>query len=266
MAKARHDTGSVQFIGTATVLIRLGDFTILTDPNFIHKHEYIHLGYGLKAMRRTDPAMEVEDLPELDFILLSHFHEDHFDRVAQESFDKSTRIITNPGSKRALERRGFTNVESLTTWATKEKIKGDSALIVTAAPGRHGPGLADTFLPDVMGTILTLHTADDRSFRIYITGDTLLFEKIHEIPERYPDIDLALVHLGGTRIFGMLLTMDGEQGRKLLEIVQPKISIPIHYDDYTVFRSPLDDFRIEAKAAGLEPNIRYLNRGETYRF
>jgi hypothetical protein len=38
---------SILFIGTATVLIRYGGFTILTDRNFVHRAEYVHLGYGL---------------------------------------------------------------------------------------------------------------------------------------------------------------------------------------------------------------------------
>jgi hypothetical protein len=37
--------GSVQFIGTATVLLRYGGLTILTDPNFLHKGDHVHLGY-----------------------------------------------------------------------------------------------------------------------------------------------------------------------------------------------------------------------------
>jgi hypothetical protein len=29
--------GRLTFIGTATTLLRLGDFTLLTDPNFLHR-------------------------------------------------------------------------------------------------------------------------------------------------------------------------------------------------------------------------------------
>jgi len=47
--------GSVQFIGTATVLIRFRGMTILTDPNFLHKGEHVHLGYGLKSERHAGP-------------------------------------------------------------------------------------------------------------------------------------------------------------------------------------------------------------------
>jgi hypothetical protein len=62
-------TGSVTFIGNATVLIRYAGLTILTDPTFIHKHEQVSIGYGLHTTRLTDPAMDIRDLPPLDFIL-----------------------------------------------------------------------------------------------------------------------------------------------------------------------------------------------------
>jgi len=40
------ETGSLLFIGTATVLLRYAGFTILTDPNFLHQGDRVHLGYG----------------------------------------------------------------------------------------------------------------------------------------------------------------------------------------------------------------------------
>jgi len=57
------DDNSVLFIGTATVLIRYGDMTILTDPNFLHKGGRVPLGYGLSAERLTEPAINIENLP-----------------------------------------------------------------------------------------------------------------------------------------------------------------------------------------------------------
>src|SRR4051794_10084859 len=76
------------FVGTATMLLRFGDLRILTDPNFIHAGEEIPLGYGLSTHRLTNPAMEIDALPDLDLVLLSHFHADHFDRVAEEKLDR----------------------------------------------------------------------------------------------------------------------------------------------------------------------------------
>jgi hypothetical protein len=58
-ASADMSTGSIFFIGTATVLIRYAGFTVLTDPNFIHMHEKVDLGYGLSATPQTNPALEI---------------------------------------------------------------------------------------------------------------------------------------------------------------------------------------------------------------
>jgi L-ascorbate metabolism protein UlaG (beta-lactamase superfamily) len=38
---------SLTFIGTATTVLRLGGFTLLTDPNFLHRGQRAYLGYGL---------------------------------------------------------------------------------------------------------------------------------------------------------------------------------------------------------------------------
>jgi L-ascorbate metabolism protein UlaG (beta-lactamase superfamily) len=54
---------SLQFIGNATTLLRLGPFTILTDPNFLHRGQWAYLGHGLASRRRLDPALRIEDLP-----------------------------------------------------------------------------------------------------------------------------------------------------------------------------------------------------------
>jgi hypothetical protein len=52
---ATEANGTVQFIGTATVLIRYQGLTILTDPNFLHKGDHVHLGYGL-TVRAPDQS------------------------------------------------------------------------------------------------------------------------------------------------------------------------------------------------------------------
>src|SRR4051812_48277071 len=59
---------TLDFIGTATTLIRLGSFTVLTDPNFLHRGQRAYLGKGLWSRRLTDPAIEPEDVPTLDAV------------------------------------------------------------------------------------------------------------------------------------------------------------------------------------------------------
>lgn len=267
-AAANEPNGNVQFIGTATVLIRYRGLTIMTDPNFLHKGEHVHLGYGLTSQRRTNPAIDFDKLPPIDLVILSHMHDDHFDKLVQEKLPRNTPIVTNKEASEALKRLGFTQRFALSVWDRLEVTKGEARVRITAAPGRHGAAGVSVLLPKVMGSVLDFGAnADTPDYRMYISGDTLVYDDIQTIPQRFPGIDLALLHLGGTRILGVFkVTMDGKDGVQMLQIIRPKKAIPIHYNDYDVFKSPLADFAREVKAAGLEEGVVYLEHGESYTF
>lgn len=259
--------GSIFFIGTATVIIRFGGFTILTDPNFLHAGDHVHLGYGLTSERLTEPAINIEDLPPIDFCVLSHYHGDHFDQIVEEKLRRDMPIITTNSAVVELESRKFTGGIGLETWENVTVEKGDYQVRITSMPGQHGPGIVDFALPDVMGSVLDFETkSDDRLMRLYISGDTLLIDELREIPRRFPDIDIGLFHLGGTRVLGIMVTMDDEQGVEAVKLINPETAIPIHYNDYDVFKSPLEDFKSAAEKAGLTEKIVYLSHGDTYNF
>lgn len=257
---------SIFFVGTATVILRHAGFTVLTDPNFLHKGDHVHLGYGLTSRRLTDPAIGIDDLPPIDVVVLSHLHEDHFDRLVAERLDKTLPIVTTPSAARKLRRMGFAEARGLETWEAIELERGDALMRITSAPGRHGPPIVAKLLPEVMGSVLDFPGSIGRDLRLYISGDTLVYDALREIPRRFPGIDLALLHLGGTRILGILVTMDGRQGVDAIRVVMPRQAVPIHFDDYTVFKSPLAEFLGAVERAGLASRVRVVNRGETYAF
>ena len=255
--------GSLTFVGTATTVLRLGGFTVLTDPNFLHRGERAYLGYGLSSRRRTDPMAIPEDLRGLDAVVLSHLHGDHFDRRARAQLPRSVPIATTGPAERRLRKWGFTAATALDTWDSWTTTRGDELLRVTAVPGRHGPPLLHRALPPVMGSILELERGDRTQLRVYLTGDTLCGTYLRPIHERYPDIDAMVIHLGGTRIAGVLVTLDAEQGADVVELIRPALTVPVHYDDYGVFRSPLSHFQHTMRARGLDASLRVVLRGET---
>jgi L-ascorbate metabolism protein UlaG (beta-lactamase superfamily) len=94
-----------------------------------------------------------------------------------------------------------------------------------------------------------------------------MYDGVREIPRRYPDIDLGVLHLGGTTILGVLMvTMDRRQGTDLLEAVRPARAVPIHFDDYEAFKSPLSDFQHEVERGGLAATVTDVARGQTLTF
>ncbi|KAK5938508.1 hypothetical protein PMZ80_009479, partial [Knufia obscura] len=294
-------------------------FTLMTDPNFLHAGDHVHLGPGVTGTRQTNPAVNLEDLPQVDAILLSHYHADHFDEKVETSLRRDLPIITTPHAKDHLANKAsesFTNVHALDFWQdltvdfltsqTTSATLPKPQIHVTGMPGTHVPpgplAAANDLLgavPPTNGWMLELgysspqgqssqpsntsatNTSDSSStfqsgYRIYISGDTLLFDDLHKIPEMYSShtgkpIDLMLIHLGGTTIPSpkvplLMVTMDSKMGVQLMQVINADVTVPIHYDDYDVFLSPLSDFKKAVEDAGLNSKVVYLDRGEEYRF
>ena len=248
---------TLEFVGTATTLLRLGPFTLLTDPNFLHQGQLAYLGKGLFSRRLTEPSLQPDQLPPLDGVLLSHLHGDHFDRVARAGLDRELPVLTTPAASRRLGSWGFAGAHGMSVWESAEFTDGDARLTVTAVPGRHAPGVFQRVFPPVMGTVLEMD-----GFRTYVTGDTLCYPWLREVTERCGPIDAMVVHLGGTRALGLLVTMDGEQGADLVELVRPGVTVPVHHDDYTVFRSPLEDFLTACDDRDAPTRVRPVARGQ----
>ena len=219
----------------------------------------------MTGTRRTNPAIDLHHLPPIDVVLLSHYHADHFDELVEDSLRRDLPIISTPHAKSHLANKqpaseSFTAVTALDFWEEallqlpKPKDgQGEPRIKVTGMPGKHVPdgilNIANELLqavPPTNGWMLELgyavtSPADDFecSYRIYISGDTLLVSDLKKIPEMYTHagkpIDLMLVHLGGTTIPGpsmplLMVTMDATQGIELVKLIQPGLTIPIHYE------------------------------------
>ena len=132
--------GAVTFIGTATVLVQYGTLTFLTDPNFLHAGDHAHLGYGLRSKRLTNPALELSELPPLDFVLLSHHHGDHFDHLVERELDRDIPDHHRAGQRQAAPQARLSATYPLETWESMTVRRGLQWLTVTAMPARHAPG------------------------------------------------------------------------------------------------------------------------------
>ena len=254
---------TLTFGGNATALLRIGGFTLLTDPSFLRRGQRAYLGKGLWTKRLTDPALEPTQLPSLDAILLSHLHADHWDRIATATLDKDTPVVTTQEAAKALDRRGFRQTLDLTPWQRHEVTRGAETLRITSVPGEHGPGVLAKVLPPVMGSVLELVRGGEVSWRGYISGDTLFRPYLAEVLQRCGPLDVVVPHLGGTRALGFTVTMDGRQGADLVELLKPPVTVPVHFDDYDRFASPLGDFVREVAERRAPGEVRTVVRGET---
>lgn len=257
----------VRFVGNATLLIRYGPLTLLTDPNLLHRGERAYLGKGLVSRRLTEPALPEGGLPkDLDGVVLSHLHGDHFDRRARQALARDVPVATTPHAARRLQGLyGFHRAVGLRTWQEQLWGKDGTAVRVTSVPGRHaGSPLLRAALPPVMGSVVEFGPVDGPArLRMHLSGDTLVFDGLRRVRQRFPHIDLAAVHLGGTLLAGRFtVTMDGDQGARFVDMLQPRRVLPVHYEEYTAMRSPLKDFLAAADAHGVGDRVLRCRRGE----
>jgi L-ascorbate metabolism protein UlaG (beta-lactamase superfamily) len=100
------------WLGHATVLLRLGDQWILTDPVFSHRIG-IRLGRMVMGVSRVMPAFDLAALPPIDLVLISHAHFDHLDKpTLRRIVSPETRVITAKNTRRLIP-RGFGEVREL---------------------------------------------------------------------------------------------------------------------------------------------------------
>jgi L-ascorbate metabolism protein UlaG (beta-lactamase superfamily) len=98
---------------------------------------------------------------------------------------------------------------------------------------------------------------------VYISGDTVWFGALKEIPRRFR-IGTALVHLGGVRfsISGPArYTLDAPGAVSLVKAIEPRTIVPIHYDGWTHFAEPLSAIEDALRTGGFGDRLCRLPKG-----
>jgi L-ascorbate metabolism protein UlaG (beta-lactamase superfamily) len=252
----------VTHIGGPTVLIEVEGWRLLTDPTFDSAGGSYRFGWGTGSKKLTGPAIAASDLGRIDAVLLSHdHHDDNLDRAGRDLLPGAGTVVTTvPGAKRLGG-----NARGLVAWDSFQlKAEGRHTIEVTATPCRHGPPLSHPIVGEVVGFALAWEGQENGV--LWISGDTVLYDGVREVPERL-DVDTALIHLGGVRfpVSGPIhYTMTASQAIELCGELRPRVTIPIHYEGWKHFRQGRD--AIEAEFAGapqeIRDSVRWLPIGE----
>lgn len=175
---------SAAWIGHATVLLRIGGKTILTDPVM---GSHVGLGLGLATggpSRLIAPALRLSELPKLDLILISHAHYDHLDRPTLARLPKNVPVITSARTRDLIDDLGFTDVKEL-NWGDSTRIDN---LVVRAWEVRHWG--ARTQLDHHRTACSFLLEADGK--RVLFGGDTAFGRQFASAGK----VDLAVLGIG----------------------------------------------------------------------
>ena len=237
-AAALRDNASratVTWIGHSTLLVQLDGVNFLTDPTWASRSGPFS---GLVGVGRyTPPAIAFDDLPRIDFVLISHDHYDHLDEptVKHLAQEFNPRFVVPLGIKTWLEDRGITNVVEL-NWGESVTIAG---LTVVCTPAQHGSGR--TLLDQ--GRRLWASWAVLGSKRFYFAGDTGYYEHFKEIGEALGPFDLAALPIGSytPRALAKPVHMSPEEALQAWTDLHAAKFLGIHWGTFALAREPYDE-------------------------
>jgi len=231
----------ITHVGGPTVLLEIAGWRLLTDPTFDPAGGRYRFGWGTGSRKLAEPAIAADRIGAVDAVLLSHdHHEDNLDAAGRALLPRATRVVTTvPGAKRlgAGAEAGGPDLRGLAAWErTSLEAPGRPSLEIVATPCRHGPPLSHPLVGEVIG--FALRWEGQRHGALWISGDTVLYDGVREVPDRI-DVGTALLHLGGVRfpVSGPLrYTMTGAEAVELCGSLRPHTAIPIHYEGWKHFR------------------------------
>jgi beta-lactamase superfamily II metal-dependent hydrolase len=79
---------TLTWVGHATFLLQINGYNILTDPHFSKRASPLSF---MGPERTTPPGLQIDNLPFIDVVVISHNHYDHLDRQVNKVYNKKTK-------------------------------------------------------------------------------------------------------------------------------------------------------------------------------
>jgi L-ascorbate metabolism protein UlaG (beta-lactamase superfamily) len=247
----------LQLIRNATMRLRYNGRLLLLDPFLAAKHA-IRSFAGISPNPTVDlPLTPAKVVADVETVVVSHLHSDHFDEVAQNILSKSLPLFCQPGDEEKIEEKGFTAVLPIPNSIIWQGIT------ITRTPAQHGTGQWAERMGTVSGFIF--RAAGEPT--IYWAGDTIWYEAIAEVIEREQP-DVIITHSGGAH-FGdnSIIVMDIAQTLTVCQAAPQATVIAIHLEALDHCPVTRADLRAQVTAAGISiDHLRIPDNGEVLLF
>lgn len=242
---------TITWIGHATMLVQIGRQTFLTDPIWAERASPVSFA-GPK--RFHPPGIALEDLPPIDFVVVSHNHYDHLDLETLTEISRrnpDARFFVPLENGELLRDAGVQNVEEM-GWG---QIARSGDLEIHCLPTQHWSRRG---LFDEMKALWGSWAIIGPSARFYFAGDTGYFGGFRDIGSRLGPFDLAAVPIGAYRpremmkIFHMNPAEAVQAGRDL----GARALIGMHYGTFDLSDEPPSEppelFHAAGRVAGYD--------------
>ena len=238
----------IAWIGHATFLIKLGSDVIITDPVFSQNAGPLIFG----PKRFTQPALNLNEIPETDIFLLTHNHYDHLDMATVRKFPyKKTKVLTPLKLGKYFKR--YKDVNEM-DWYDEIIINKD--LKITLLPAVHW---SKRTLFDTNKTLWGNFLIEYRDKKILFACDTGYGNIYKELGDKYGPIDLTMINIGAYDFRPMfdksIYHTTPEEALNVAKDLKSKKVLGTHWGTFVLSLEPI-----------MEPPIRFKNSAEKYGF
>ncbi|WP_149096441.1 MBL fold metallo-hydrolase [Paenibacillus terrae] len=252
---------NIQLIRNATIVVQYGGEKFLVDP-FLADKGTLPPFSSLRQNNLNNPLISlpisIDDIiRNVDAVIVTHLHYDHWDDAAKEALPKEMKIFPqNEEDATEIRNAGFQNVEVLHENTVFEGIQ----LIKTK--GEHGRGE----ILKITGLVCGVIFKHPNEKTLYVAGDTVWYEAVQEVIETHKP-EIIVVNGGDVQLSeGGSLIMGKDDIYEVYKAAPNAKIISVHMEavnHWTLSRQELRDF-IEEK--GISSHVLVPNDGESYTF
>ncbi|QEM13045.1 MBL fold metallo-hydrolase [Mucilaginibacter rubeus] len=239
---------NVTYIGGPTVILEIGGLRFMTDPTLDPVGEQFMINDKPAYHKTEGPA--TTDIGKIDVVLLSHDqHGDNLDNAGRELLKQVSKTLT---TKIGAERLGG-NTIGLAPW---ESISLNDNVVITGTPARHGPAGSEKLTGDVTGFIVTV-----AGFQIYFTGDTVFYDGIKEVAEKFKP-QYVFIFAGAAKPRGPFnVTMGTNDAIDTAFAFPDATIIPVHFEGWSHYTETGEMLQQSFNALGIGGQLKILAPG-----